>query len=289
MDTNLVKCFICDVECAVQENRLGLNIARTLTMPMTSVLAKCLRTIVESENEYFCGQCVKKIEDYDQLIQLSLQIETELYELYQKKPLESCYLLDAEIIQDPMNAGLIQSHELKLENQSIIHDEPLDDELNDTYDDMVVEYLEEYETQSDDVDLKLHQQKEADNSKTENSTEIFIETTTKTEEAEIENKEEEQLKTRKKTRVKTKANTKSRIVKHQTMKTNSIEPTEQELKCQNCPYKAKSRLDLEEHKTLKHIDEVNTLICDICGRQYKTKSALCVHLGVHNGRNSHGN
>lgn len=301
MDSNLVKCFICDVECAVQENHLGSNIARALFMPMTSVLAKCLRTIVEAENEYFCAQCVKKIEDYDQLIQLSSQIETELYELYQKKPSESCYLLDAEVIQDPsMNVALIQSDDLKLENQSVLHDEPPGEELTENYDDMVVEYLDEYEAQSDDVDVKI-EQKEAEHSKVENSPNIQIEDTTKPEEAaatkeQPENTEEtedtEQTKqTEKKTRSRTRRAAESRIVKNKTMKTvnDSPEPTEQELKCQKCSYAAESRVDLEEHMTLKHIEDVKRLVCDICGRSYKSKSALCVHLGMHNGRNSHGN
>lgn len=284
MDANSIKCFICDVECLAQENYLGANIARTLTMQMSSVLAKCLRTIVETENEYFCEQCVKKIEDYDQLMQLSLQIETELYELYRKKPSESCYFLDAEIIveQDPLNGELMSTQSLKLENASVMNDEPLAE--HDTYDEMVVEYLDDFDAQSDDVNSSTdHKEIEAIKELSiEKSPEKILESTVKIEEKEIPTP---------------KLRSKRGTAKKRTNKPNVVQlidfpetiSTDLEIKCQKCSFTANSNLELEEHKTIMHVEEVKKLDCDICGRSYKTKSALCVHLGMHNGRNSHGN
>lgn len=280
MDTNSIRCFICDVECLAQENYLGVNIARTLTMDMSSVLAKCLRTIVEAENEYFCGHCVKKIEDYDHLIQLSLEIETELYELYRKKPSESCYLLDAEIIveQDPLNGELLSTQALKLENSTVINEEPPAE--HETYDEMVVEYLDDFDAQSDDVNSST-EHKEVETIK-----ELSIEKDPEKGIESVGKIEGEQILTPKKS--------KRGIVKNRSNKAKASqiidlpEPVEEEIKCQKCSFTADSRLELEEHKTIMHVEEVKKLDCDVCGRSYKTKSALCVHLGMHNGRNSHG-
>lgn len=129
MEAVLTKCFICDVACVAHEKYLGINIARTLTLPMSSILDKCLRAQIDVDKEIFCAECAKKIEEYDQVVQLSLQIETELYELFHKKETES-YLVDVEVIG---------------ETEKIPH-KYLVDEINDddTIDDgMVVEYLDE--------------------------------------------------------------------------------------------------------------------------------------------------
>lgn len=285
MDSNLPKCFICDVECGADDKNIGTNIARRLTMPMTSVLSKCLRTMVDVENEYFCTECVIKMEDYDQLIQLSLQIETELYELYQRKTTDPCYLLDAEIIVGPdaaTNDELIQSENLKLENETI-NSEP--EELNETYDEMVVEYLDDFEAQLDDIHLneehkfnavtieKLNENNSGKQKTLSNST---------------------QTATRKPKRNKgtTKfgnvGSTSKSKIKRQNQTESPESTAEDDFKCHMCAYVAENRSELEEHKTIKHIDEIKRLVCDICGRSYKSKSALCVHVGMHNGRNAHG-
>lgn len=270
MDSSIVKCFICNIDCIGENQYLGINIARTLTMPIASVLLKCLRAIVNVENEFFCTECVKKLEDYDQLIQLTLQIETELYELYRKKSMDSCYLLNTEIISDQnaiIDDEIIQSDDLKLENES---DEHLTEVFNETYDEMVIEYLDDFETQSDDVTLTEGKKEvlavQDDETLNENSPEIKSTT--------------ESILTRKKNTRKTK----SRIIKS-TMKEGS-----DDFHCQveQCEFVAETKFELEEHKILAHNDETKRLVCDICGRSYKTKSALCVHIGMHNGLNSHG-
>lgn len=294
MDSNATKCFICDVECTTEEKYLGTNIARTLTMTMTAVLAKCLRTIVDTENEYFCSECTRKIEEYDQMVQLSLQIETELYELFRKKPTESCYLLDAEIIVDQSEIGvdLIESDHMKMENT--LSEIAPENDLNDNYDEMVVEYLEEYDAQSDDGELMSNGKKKTD---TEKSTSDFL-IEQKSKEDGIEIATVEMIKVENfieddtdevdedvlihKPKIKKKGRgrpPKKRI---------SQEATENDIACQQCSFTAKSHDELEAHRTIEHFEEDDRLSCDICGRSYKSKSALCVHLGTHNGRKSHG-
>lgn len=287
MDSHLGKCFICDVECSVDDRNVGINIARRLTMPIASVLTKCLRTVVDTENEYFCAECVIKIEDYDQLIQLSLQIETELYELYQRKlTTDSCYLLDAEIIVEPdaMNDELIKPEKMKLENETILS-EPSTEEFNETFDGMVVEYLDDYETQSDDVNLAEDQEETvaAIEESNENSSEPTIEQSTTPKMPTSRPK-------RKKGSIKQGVTTKTKMKPktEPSSESPSEQSTENNTKCHLCSFVGENRLELEEHKTIKHIDEIKRLVCDICGRTYKSKSALCVHLGMHNGRNSHG-
>lgn len=273
MEATAAKCYICDVECPAEDQFLGTNISRTLTMSMTAMLEKCLRIIVETENEYFCGECTHKIEEYDQLIQLSVQIETELYELFQKKPIEPCYLLDAEIISDSnsINNVLIETDEIK---QIIKTDEVPVEEISETYDDMVIEYLDEFETQSTEgTDLLLDQNQ------------VIVDVKEESNIIEIDDKPKIQKLPSPR---KAKANDKNRVNKKKGTNMETPEDKEILLNCQQCSFVAKTREELEEHKSINHIDEIKRLVCDICGRSYKSRSSLCVHLGMHNGRNSHG-
>lgn len=277
MEANIAKCFICDVECTAEDKFLGTNISRTLTMSMTAMLAKCLRTIVNTENEYFCDECTHKIEEYDQVIQLSVQIETELYELFQKKPAEPCYLLDAEIISDQnaLNSELIESEQIKTTTQTPEDEVPVEEAI-ESYEEMVIEYLDEFDTPTEYSDLV---------SETSQSTAIIKE------ELSISAEEQTSIeKTPSPRKANSKrANAKSRTNKKKTVEMEQPESIETSLNCNKCEFVAQTREELEEHKTLNHIDEIKRLVCDICGRSYKSKSALCVHLGMHNGRSSHGN
>lgn len=301
METNIsvFKCFICDVECDAEEKFLGTNIARTLTTPMSTVLAKCLRTIVDTENEYFCSECTGKIEEYDQMVQLSLQIETELYELFQKKPLVSCYLLDAEIITDPIaiNNGeqKISTAELKLENVS--PQKAAANDSTESYDEMVVEYLDEYDTQSnndnDDNDDLLHTD-EADEMLNNNKEADQLELSEIDVEGQVIKARSPGRRGRKPKRIvgvkkgspiKTKA-TKKRLEKQLKVE----EEEEDDLNCKKCDFSANSHEELAEHRANEHRNGKGKLMsCDICGRTYKSKSALSVHLAMHNGHSPHGN
>lgn len=306
METNIAKCFICDVECDADEKFLGTNIARTLTTPMSTVLAKCLRSIVDTESEYFCSECTRKIEEYDQMVQLSLQIETELYELFRKKPLESCYLLDAEIITDPIaiNSGeqIISSAELKLEGGR--PHKPPENDLIESYDEMVVEYLDEYEAQSnndndhdhdndnenDNDDELLHTndiEENAGNDSVADQLELS-ENDAETKVIKIEQKSPARRGRKPKKKAfgvkgvatKTKAPTK---------RTEKQPNDENDLTCKQCPFTANSQEEFAEHKATEHYKENGKrLTCDVCGRTYKSKSALSVHLAMHKGRSPHG-
>lgn len=290
METNIAKCFICDVECDADEKFLGTNIARTLTTPMSTVLAKCLRTIVDTENEYFCSECTRKIEEYDQMVQLSLQIETELYELFRKKPIESCYLLDAEIITDPIaiNSGaqIITSEELKLENVS--PQKASENDLTESYDEMVVEYLDEYDTQSnnDDDNELLHTNDAdeiADNDKVADQLELS--------ENDVEEKVikiETKTPGRRGRKPKKTGGVKGNAIKTKAT-TKRINKQPEDLTCKQCSFTANSHEEFAEHKATEHFKENGKrLTCDTCGRSYKSKSALSVHLAMHKGRSPHG-
>lgn len=250
---------------------------------MTAMLAKCLRSIVDTENEYFCMECTRKLEEYDQVIQLSVQIETELYELFQRKPSEPCYLLDAEIIsdQDQINEALIENDNAKIVKEATQIEIP-GEEFAESYDEMVVEYLEDYETQSDTAELVNDQNEVGMEDKlvpnNDDDTEI------------VEEKVLRKTPSPRKTKNK-KDNAKNRKGKKSAVqtKTEPSEAIDSDLSCQKCSFIAETREELEEHKTINHIEEIKQLVCDICGRSYKSKSALCVHIGMHNGRNSHGN
>lgn len=110
METDLVNCFVCYASCVAKEKYLGSHIARLLTMPLSSLLSKCLQSIVQPDDEFFCGECSRKLEEYDQLVQLSLQIETELYEQFQNKVLKvgEWNTTDNDVVvQESMNEVLV--------------------------------------------------------------------------------------------------------------------------------------------------------------------------------------
>lgn len=277
MDLNPTKCFICDVECVAEKKYLGTSIARTLTMPMATVLAKCLRTVVDTDNEYFCGECTRKIEEYDKMVQLTLQIQTELYELYRKKPIESCYLLDAEIISDAdiNNDGIIETHEVKIESNEY-------ESENEPYDEMVIEYLDEYDAHSEDNGVLVEENYEFSSDKLTDG--VTVTTADQENDNKSNNLTEEPSR---KTRTKKKASPKGRNKKKKISELKE-EDGDIDLNCKLCAFTGGSREALEEHKTIEHFEEIKRLTCDICGRTYKSKSALCVHLGMHNGRSAHG-
>lgn len=245
MDAILAKCFICDVACVAHEKYLGLNIARTLTMPMVNILDKCLRAHIDVEKEIFCAECAKKIEEYDQLVQLSLQIETELYELYHKKVVtESCYLIDAEVI-DPDKNSLSES---------------LEDENNCNYDGMMIEYLDDHDFNSIS--------EPAEESRTDSKSELGEE-----EDDEIDGEEEraEEEEISSPTRRKSKRNSDSN--------TKIDQVSVNVYKCKKCDFESLEYDEYQDHRTEHGTEE--RFVCDICGRSYKSKSALTSHIVNH--------
>lgn len=82
----VTKCYICDVACVALEKYRGISIARKFVLPMKSLLLKLLRIHVDSvDEEIFCPECSKKIEEYDHILQLTEQIETDILDLFRGK------------------------------------------------------------------------------------------------------------------------------------------------------------------------------------------------------------
>lgn len=102
MESNLADCFICGASCAAKCSNQGFYITKNLNMPLIAVLTRVLRTFeTEAEsNAYFCCDCVQKIKEYDNLIRLSSQIEAELNEKFENKPVKSSDLLDDHMFVD---------------------------------------------------------------------------------------------------------------------------------------------------------------------------------------------
>lgn len=291
METVLTKCFICDVACVALEKYLGMNIARNITMPIKSILTKCLREMVESEKEYFCAECAKKIEEYDQIIQLSLQIETELYELYQKKANESCYLLDAEIIvgSNGINDSTISENKI-IELNDVAHSDD-EDEIDNHYDDMVVEYLYDCESHENDSEYNAEQKTYYKAESEGNTTHKIISDNTLSQlddSDSVENVKSSERVKQKKRSPKTLSDKKKKLCvrKVQGKQTDdSNHKTDGLLNCKKCDFIAKDNEQLQKHKD-SH-DEDERVVCDICGRSYKSKSALSIHIGIHSGKSPH--
>lgn len=249
MEAILTKCFICDVACVAHDKYLGLNISRTLTMPMVNILDKCLRAHIDVDTEIFCAECAKKIEEYDQVVQLSLQIETELYELYHKKVVsESCYLIDAEVIEPDK--------------------ESLEDESNCNYNDgMVIEYLDDHLN-----DLNSSSEP-AEESQTDFKSALGEEDDEEERDGEKEEEEEEQeeekisLPLRRKSKRNVDSSTKIGQVSVKIYK------------CKKCDFKSLEYDEYQDHRMEHETEE--RFVCDICRRSYKSKSALTSHIGIH--------
>lgn len=274
MDSNLVKCFICDVTCVAKSVNFGANIARTLTMPLISVLTKCLRTFVEVENEYFCCECTNKIEEYDNLARLSLQIETELYRQFQNKPFKSSFL-DDELFVD----------------QS---------EIRDFLDNGRNEKITTSSSQTSGIDLSSKSKPQSNNN--DLNSETVNEITTSQKVGEDYNPEINENSTE----------PDSIETLEQCEPNDENEPMEKSIiydadeerqaeiarfiarikakkkpgrKCKQPPPTSTQTMKLKDWK----IPSEGPLTCDICGRSYKTKGALGVHMVKHSDSNPHGN
>lgn len=246
MEAILTKCFICDVACVAHDKYFGINIARTLTMPMVNILGKCLRARIDAEKEIFCAECAKKIEEYDQVVQLSLQIETELYELYHKKVTpDSCYLIDAEVIESDKHSSKYSLTE------------SLEDETNCNYDGMTIEYLDDHLTNEFSSSSEP-----ADDSQQDVGSEL----------GEEEN-EEMSSPPRRKSKRKLESSTKIGQVSVKVYK------------CKKCDFRSLEYDEYQDHRMEHETEE--RFVCDICGRSYKSKSALTSHIGIHANKNSY--
>lgn len=296
MDSNLAKCFICDMSCDAKCTNQGLYIAQTLTMPLISVLTKCLRTFVEVENEYFCCECVRKIAEYDKLAKLSLDIEADLYRQYQNKPFRSGFLDDEFIgdqneIRDKISDFFNFKSNLKLRNNSTKTTTVIDEidlttspsevaaddeqqpepeqELNETADDVVA-----------DEDLNFIKQIEQNEQRDQSgeSDQSEYEDEEFSENSEPKSKDDEN-------------DGQSNDAAEENVESASDEQT-------NIVKKRKTKRGRKRRQTNKNSNNNNNNIqsgdptrisCKICGRTYKSKGALGTHMVKHSDNNPHSN
>lgn len=246
------------------EKYRGINISCKVTQPMKTLLIRLIRVDVETEKEFYCPECAKKIEEYDQVIQLTEQIETELYELYRRKMGETNWMSDTEVLV---------THEIEPVTHTCTKADfiEMDDgyEMSDQYDEMI-EYLEEYmpeDTPSEETDMEENVVAVADNEQCE---EFEMKSTTST-----TPKSSERLKHK-------------REICNQSilMKVIASKP----------PQTIRSRTESEPDNSIDIIDideaadgtsEDDRVVCDICGKSYKTKSALSIHMTIHTNKSAH--
>lgn len=147
MEALVTKCYICDVTCVALEKYRGRTIARKVRLPMQTLLIKLIRADIESDREYYCPECAKKIEEYDQVITLMGQIEKELYELYRRKI--GSWMMDAELlVRHDIDSVEVPVH-LQLHQSNAALSEMIEQPMGEQYDAFTVEYLDEFIT--DDV------------------------------------------------------------------------------------------------------------------------------------------
>lgn len=227
MDSTSSKCFICDVKCEAKDINLASNIAKTLSMPLILVLTKCLRTFFdEIENEYFCCDCIRKIEEYDRLTTLSMNIENELYHQFQNKPFK------------------VFENQIDQREQEVVLNAETNDKTEDHHIALSID--------GNDVIIKS-EQNGLEDEPTED--EIFVESLTNEIMSTHPTYQSEYVQTIKKTKVK-----------------------------KDLENKLKSK-----RKRLKNLKiSTNRLTCDICGRSYKSKGALGIHMVKHTKSNPHG-
>lgn len=259
MEITLTKCFICDAVINTKEKCLGSELARSLELPIASLLEKCLQQLVnETDEELFCRECTKKIKDYDQLVHLSQQIENDLFELFQRKSLT--YYVVEEISCD------LDGNENINDEDAIEHSGNDDEGIDHEY--IEEENNEDYSSLVEETELQIEY---ADPSEMESVTEKVEsepdyqrgERPWKVSRTSRANEENNTVRRRKKTR--------------RPMKS---------IKCDQCNTKFENKTEYRKHVKAVHSEE-QRLVCDICGQTYKSKAALDIHVGMHKNVSPH--
>lgn len=309
MDSNLAKCFICDMSCDAKCTNQGLFIAQTLTMPLISVLTKCLRTFVEVENEYFCRECVGKIAEYDKLAKLSLDIEADLYRQYQNKPFRSGFLddefiVDQNEIRDKISDFFNFKPNLKIRNNStktttVIDEIDLTTSPSDVASDDEQEPEPEPEPEQElneptdavvDEDLNFIKQIEQNeqneqSDQSEESDQSEYEDEEFSENSELKSKDDEndsQSYEATEENVQSTNDKQTNIVKKRKIKRG------RKRKQANISNSNVSSNNNNNNNNI-HSGDPTRISCDVCGRTYKSKGALGTHMVKHSDNNPHGN
>lgn len=314
VETVVTKCYICDVACVALEKYRGISIARKVVLPMKSLLLKLLRVVVESfDEEIYCPECSKKIEEYDHILQLTEQIETELYTAFRRKcdgPDWMKKSLSTDNAEDSLDQKLFQQQLEADDGQQII-----------------VEYLDDYYTgddrseQGDDdrnidrltktTDLEIsallaeneenvaHEESDEKVSSHENNSTEEAATSESSEKSKKQrSKRKQDLKSPSSTVQKQSPVSQTRTTQRRSNRTRTRTPATSTVTVVKSTVKSNDD-ECEENSDENDTDpdcdknpsytttEDNQFTCEICGKVYKSKSAIKIHLNTHSRTNLH--
>lgn len=198
--------------------------------------------------KYFVKKCSAKIQNYDQLVRLSREIESELYECYKFKSINSYYLIE--------EIGDAQSMETFEENDT-------ENVQNDQEDSIVLTDNDSQSVDEKNIELEI---------------EYLSPSQTKIDKTKGTKKRGRRKKgsavhARKKGITSTRAN-----------KKNSTKIDK--FKCDECGKVFNDLDEHNSHVETFHANKKHHE-CSVCGQLYTTKSALSIHIGLHKGISPH--
>lgn len=260
-DSNLPKCFICDGIVPSKDECVGAAVGQTVMLSVARILEMCLQHLfTEIDNEFFCPDCIQKIQHYDQLVQLSKQIEGELFEVYQRKSLNNYFIVD-DTYDDDGTIDMNAAEEVVLDEATDAEDDPLTKRIGSKCAEEVME-----EDDENDFVATVETMK---NVKLEIEHVLLIEGkySTRSQRNRMKKESEE---------VKPPQRTPTRTAK-----------SKREYKCPTCKAPCRNRSDRSNHIKTAHGGEKCELVCDVCGQSYKSKRALDIHVDMHKGISPH--
>lgn len=264
-DTILPKCFICDGTIPSKDECMGTAVAQTVMLSVAKILELCLQHLfAEIDNEFFCPDCIQKIQHYDQLVQLSKQIESELFEAYQRKSLNNYFIVEDTYDDDEtieMNAAedviLDDSTDAEAETITTTRIGKCDEEVQLPEEDGTTDFETAGQQLSNNVKLEIEHVLPSDGKYSTRS---------------------QRSRTKKEPEV-------VKPTKRNPTKTPKL--TKREYKCPVCKAPCRNRSDRSNHIKTVHGEEKCELVCDICGQSYRSKRALDIHVDMHKGISPH--
>lgn len=257
-DKNLPKCFVCDGIVTSKDECQAMTVSQTVMLSIEKILEMCLQHLfAEIDNEFFCPDCIQKIQQYDHLVQLSKQVESELFEAYQRKSLNNYFIVE-EAYDD---------------------DETID--MNSTEEVVLVETIATRLEKCEQEDVQVLEEDDA----TEYET---IDQPTKNVKLEIEHvlPREGKYSTRSlHNPTKMESEDVKPTIKRKPTRTPKL--MKREYKCPVCKAPCRNRSDRSNHIKTVHGEEKCELVCDICGQTYRSKRALDIHVDMHKGISPH--
>lgn len=262
-DTNLPKCFICDGMIPSKDECVGTVVAQTVMFPIAKILEMCLQHLfTEIDCEFFCPACIQKIQHYDQLAQLSKQIESELFEAYQRKSLNNYFIVE-DTYDDDEAIEMHAAEEVIFDDASDAEDDPMAKRIG--------KGAEETLDDDDGTDFEATVQPT-------HNVKLEIEHVPPTGGGKYSTRSQ-------RTRAKKEDADEGKPAKRKPLKTSKFK--KREYKCPMCKAPCRNRADRSNHIKTEHGGEKCDLVCDICGQLYKSKRALDIHVDMHKGISPH--